>query len=211
MNIGIIGSGNMGGGLGKLWAAKGHSILFSDAHDASHLSELVQAAGQNTQAGSPAEAASFGEVVLLTVRWPDVGGALDGLASALQGKTLISCINPFKPDMSGLEVGTTTSGAQEVAKLAPGANVVECLFVNGTVVNSPTRLFEGETPTVFYCGDDAAAKSRMAQLVTDIGVEPQDAGALDNARYLEPFNMLIMMLGKQTGWKTDFALKLLRR
>ena len=211
MNIGIIGSGGMGGGLGKLWAAKGHSILFSDAHDAAHLPALVQAAGPTARAGSPAEAAQFGDVVLLTVRWPDVNSALDGLAAHLAGKTLISCINPFKPDFSGLEIGTTTSGAQEVAKLVPGANVVECLFVSGTVVNSPTREYEGQPPTVFYCGDDALANSHVAQLLTDIGAEPQDAGPLDRARYLEPYNMLIMMLGQQTGWKTDFALKLLKR
>lgn len=211
MNIGIIGSGGMGGGLGKLWAAKGHSILFSDAHDASHLPELIQAAGSNTQAGDPAQAAHFGEVVLLTVRWPDVRAALKDLDAALQGKTLISCVNPFKPDFSGLEIGMATSGAQEIAKLVPGANVVECLFVNATVINSPTRQFEGEIATVFYCGDDATAKSHLAQLLTDIGVEPQDAGSLDMARYLEPYAMLIMLLGKQTGWQTDFAMKLLRR
>ena len=211
MKIGVIGSGGMGGGLGKLWAAKNHAVLFSDAHDATHLPDLVKAAGEKTQAGTPAEAAQFGDVVLLTVRWPDVPSALNGLETPLKGKTLISCINPFKADMSGLEIGTTTSGAERVAGFAPGANVVECLFVNGTVVNSPTRQFNGETPTVFYCGDDAAAKSQVAQLLTDIGVEPMDAGPLTVARYLEPYAMLIMTLGMQTNWKTDFAMKLLHR
>jgi predicted dinucleotide-binding enzyme len=211
MKIGIIGAGNMGGGLGKLWAAKGHEILFSAAHDATHLADLVLAAGENTQAGSPADAAKFGDVVLLTVRWPDRAAALEGLDAALAGKTLISCLNPFKPDFSGLEIGTTTSGAQEVAKMVPHAHVVECLFVNATVVNSPTRQFGEETPTVFYCGDDAMAKGHVAQLLADIGVEPMDAGPLEAARYLEPYAMLLMMLGKQAGWTTDFSMKLLRR
>jgi len=209
MKIGIIGSGGMGGGLGKLWAAK-HEILFSD-HDPARLPALVAEAGASTRSGSATDAAIFGDVVLLTVRWVDVASALAGLESHLIGKTLISCINPFKPDFSGLEIGTTTSGAEEVARLAPGANVVECLFVNGTVVNSPTRNFGDTAPTVFYCGDDAAAKAHVSELLTDIGVEPMDAGGITSARYLEPYAMLGMTLGMQTGWKTDFAFKLLKR
>ena len=210
MRIGVIGSGGMGGGLGKLWAAQGHDIFFSDAHNAARLPELVKEAGAKTQAGSAVEAVQFADVILLTVRWPDVGPALSGLASDLAGKTLISCVNPFKPDFSGLEIGTTTSGAEQVALLAPGANVVACLFVNGTVINSPTRQFNGETPTVFYCGNDSASKSQVAELLSGIGVEPTDAGPLTAARYLEPYAMLLMTLGMQTGWKIDFAMKLLQ-
>jgi len=211
MKIGVIGSGGMGGGLGKLWTAKNHAVLFSDGHNAAHLPELVQAAGPNAQMGSPQDAARFGEAVLLTVRWPDVPAALEGVAPLLAGKTLISCINPFKPDFSGLEIGTTTSGAEQVALLAPDAHIVACLFVNATVVNSPTRQFGDETPTVFYCGDNEAAKKEVATLLFDLGVEPVDAGSLASARYLEPYAMLLMTLGMQTGWKTDFAMKLLKR
>jgi len=211
MNIGIIGSGGMGGGLGKLWAAKGHRVLFSDAHDASHLPALAQEAGPNASAGSPAEAARFGDAVLLTVRWADAGAALQDVAALLGGKPLISCINPFKADLSQMEVAQTTSGAEEVAKMAPAAHVVECLFLGATIIDSPARQFGDATPTVFYCGDDGPAKARVAPLIADLGVEPVDAGPLANARFLEPYNMLVMQLGLQSGWKTDFALKLLKR
>ena len=211
MNIGIIGSGGMGGGLGKIWTAKGHHVLFSDAHDASHLPELVKQAGPNAYSGSPAEAAEFGDVVLLTVRWANAGAALKDIAADLAGKPLISCINPFKADFSQMDVPQTTSGAEEVAKMAPGAYVVECLFLGGTVINSPTRQFGDVTPTVFYCGDDTASKQKAAVLIADIGVEAVDAGPLQNARFLEPYNMLVMQLGLLSGWKTDFALKLLKR
>ena len=211
MNVGIIGSGGMGGGLGKLWTAKGHHVLFSDARDASHLPALVAEAGPNAQSGTPNEAAVFGDAVLLTVRWTDAGAALKDVAAALAGKPLISCVNPFKADFSQMDVAPTTSGAEEVARLAPAAHVVECLFLGGTIINSPTRQFGAETPTVFYCGDDAAAKQKAAVLIADMGVEAVDAGPLQNARFLEPYNMLVMQLGLQSGWKTDFALKLLKR
>ena len=211
MKIGIIGSGGMGSGLGKFWTATGHHVLFSDAHDASHLPALVQEAGPNASSGSPAEAVGFGEVVLLTVRWLDASAALDEVADGLTGKTLISCINPFKADFSQMEVGGSTSGAEEIARMAPTAHVVECLFLGSTIINSPTRQFGAETPTVFYCGDDAEAKAKVALLIADLGAEPVDAGPLTNARFLEPYNMLVMQLGLLSGWKTDFALKLLRR
>ena len=194
MKIGIIGSGNMGGGLGKLWAAKGHQLVFSDTHDATHLPELVQAAGANAQAGSPADAAAFGDVVLLTVRWPDAAPALSNLTPHLVGKTLVSCINPFKPDFSGLEVGTTTSGAEEIAKLVPGARVVECLFVNATVVNSPTRQFGAETPTVHTAATTRRQKA-MSPRFSPTSASNPGRGTADIARYMEPAMMLLMMLG----------------
>jgi predicted dinucleotide-binding enzyme len=83
--------------------------------------------------------------------------------------------------------------------------------VNATVVNSPSRQFNGETPTVYYCGDDAGARGHVASLLSAIGVEPIDAGSLTVARYLEPYAMLLMTLGMQSGWKSDYAMKLLKR
>ena len=69
------------------------------------------------------------------------------MAPLLDGKPLISCINPFKPDFSAMDVAPTTSGAEEVARMAPGAHVVECLFLGATVIGSPTRRFDDVTPT----------------------------------------------------------------
>ena len=55
MNIGIIGSGNIGSGLGKIWVQKGHKVMFSFSRNHEKLKTLA-AAGQNSSAGSPAEA-----------------------------------------------------------------------------------------------------------------------------------------------------------
>ena len=70
MKIGIIGAGNVGGTLGKAWAKKGHAVCYGvrDIHDPK-VADLLQAGGPNTRAGSTAEAASFGEVVLLATPW----------------------------------------------------------------------------------------------------------------------------------------------
>ena len=90
MNIGIIGSGNMGSGLGKLWANNGHKILFSYTRDLHKLKAIAESIGPNTQAGTPAEAVQFGEVVLLSVPWTVVDDALQATGS-LAGKILIDC------------------------------------------------------------------------------------------------------------------------
>jgi 8-hydroxy-5-deazaflavin:NADPH oxidoreductase len=117
-------------------------------------------------------------------------------------------------------VGTTTSGAEEIAKLVPNAHVVEAfLNVFAGILQSGTMLFGADVPSVFYCGDDASSKSAVAKLITDIGLEPVDSGPLKNARFVEPTAMLVLQLGAFLGmgkeWKpgefTDLSVKLLRR
>jgi len=219
MKIGIIGSGNIGSGLGSAFAKNGHEVMFSFSRDLHKLEQVVVEAGPNARSGTPEQAARFGDVVVLAVGWGAVQEALQA-AGSLDGKTLISCVNPLTPDFSGLVVGTTTSGAEEIAKLVPGARVVEAfLNVFAGILHSGAMLFGADVPSVFYCGDDAAAKSAVQTLIGDIGLEPVDSGPLRNARFIEPTAMLMLQLGAFLGmakeWKpgefTDLAVKLLRR
>lgn len=210
MKIGIIGAGNMGSGLGKLWAKSGHSVMFSYSRDCAKLEALAQSAGTNASVGTPAEAAQFGEVIVLVVPWSSVDDAF-AAAGSLVDKTIISCVNPIKSDFSGLEVGTTTSGAEEIAQRAIGAKVVEVLFPFAEILHSDAHQFGSQTPTQFYCGDDGEAKAIVAQLITDIGLEPVDAGDLTSARYLEPAGMLLVNLAYGSGMGANLALQLLKR
>jgi predicted dinucleotide-binding enzyme len=219
MKIGIIGVGNIGSGLGSLFAKNGHEVMFSYSHDPQKIQRVVDEAGPNAQSGTPQQAVRFGDIVVLAVGW---GAVIDALkaAGSLDGKTLVSCVNPLTPDFSGLVVGTTTSGAEEIAKLVPKAHVVEAfLNVFAGILHSGTMLFGSDVPSVFYCGDDAGSKAAVAKLITDIGLEPVDSGPLKNARFVEPTAMLILQLGAFLGmakeWKpgefTDLSVKLLRR
>ena len=110
-----------------------------------------------------------------------------------------------------MAVGTTTSGAEEIAKLATGARVVEALPVFAEVLSSTSRKFGELDPTVFYCGNDAEAKAIVAGLLHEIEVEAIDAGPLRNARYIEPAMMLLVQLAYAQGMGGAIALKLLRR
>jgi predicted dinucleotide-binding enzyme len=194
-------------------------VLFSFSRDPQQVASLVESIGGNACSGTPAEAVAFGEVVLLTVPWGAVEAALDA-AGSLAGKTLISCVNPLTPDLSGLAVGTTTSGAEEIARKAPGAKVVEAfLNIFAGILHSGDMQFGEQVPSVFYCGDDADAKALAARLISDIGLEPVDSGPLKNARFIEPTAMLVLQLGAFLGmakeWSpgefTDLSLKLIRR
>jgi 8-hydroxy-5-deazaflavin:NADPH oxidoreductase len=193
MNIGIIGAGNMGSGLGKLWAEQGHQLMFSYSRDTSKLEQIAQSIGSTAAVGTPNEAVQFAEVVVLSVPYGTVEDALKA-AGSLEGKILFSIVNALLPDMSGMAVGTTTSAAEEIAKLAPGARVVEALPVFAEVLNFPSRRFGNQQATVFYTGDDESAKQIVADLLREIDVEPIDAGALKNSRYVEPAMMLLIQL-----------------
>jgi 8-hydroxy-5-deazaflavin:NADPH oxidoreductase len=209
MKIGIIGTGNMGSGLGKIWAEKGHQLMFSYSRDITKLEKIAQAIGSNASIGKPAEAVKFADVVLLAVPYGAVEDALK-VSGSLEDKILLSIVNALLPDMSGMAVGTTTSAAEEIAKLAPGARVVEALPVFAEVLNSPSRRFSDLMATVFYTGDDETAKQIVADLLRQIDVEAIDAGTLKNSRYVEPAMMLLIQLAytQQLG---QVAFKLLQR
>jgi 8-hydroxy-5-deazaflavin:NADPH oxidoreductase len=209
MNIGIIGTGNMGSGLGKIWSQCGHQLMFSYSRNTTKPEKITQSIGNNASVGTPAEAVKFADVVLLSVPYGAVEGALKA-AGSLEGKILFSIVNALLPDMSGMAVGTTTSAAEEVAKLAIGARVVEALPVFAEVLNSPSRRFGDRQAAVFYTGDNEPAKQVVAGLLREIDVEPIDAGSLKNSRYVEPAMMLLIQLAyaQQMG---QVGFNLLRR
>ena len=210
MKIGIIGSGNVGSALGKGWARKGHSVMFG-ARDVSdpRLATLLKQAGTNARSGSVAEAAAFGEAVVLATPWSAVQDAVRS-AGSLAEKIVIDCTNPLKADYSGLEVGLTTSGAEQVATWAKGAKVAKMFNTTGAN-NMENPVYPSGPTTMLYCGDEASAKKAAAQLASDLGFAPVDAGGLAIARLLEPLAMLWIHLALRQGMGRDFAFNLIRR
>jgi predicted dinucleotide-binding enzyme len=200
----------MGSGLGSLWAAKGHSVFFSFARDPKKLEHLATS-NPNAKAGTPAEAVASSDIILLSVGYGTIRGAL-AAAGPIRDKIIIDCSNPVKPDLSGLSVGLTTSAAEEIADLVPGSRVVKAFnTVFAEVYHSETRLYGSRLPSMFYCGDDSSAKTTVSRLIRETGFEPIDAGPLKNARYLEPLAMLMIQLGHVQGMGTNITLSLIHR
>ena len=210
MKLGIIGTGNMGGGLGRLWARKAHEVFFG-SRDPKKAQALAASIGGRVRGVGIREAAAFGDAVLLATPWGGVRDALKA-AGSLTGKILIDCTNPLVSDETKLAVGYTTSGAEEIAKLAPGARVVKAFnMVFGRILSSGNVRFGAEKPTVFFCGDDELANVQVTTLIDELGFEPVDAGPLENARYLEPLGELMVQLAYEQALGTNIALRLVRR
>jgi predicted dinucleotide-binding enzyme len=210
MKIAVIGSGNVGGTLGRRWAQAGHTVIFSSrTPDSEAMRKLLAASGATASTASPLDAAAAADVILLASPWK---ATKDMLAAAgdLKGKVLIDVQNPLLPDLSGLEIGTTTSAAETIAGWAPGARVVKAFNTIGTSVMDNPR-FGDEKAVLFYCGDNADAKAQVHTLAADLGFDPQDAGPLTQARILEPFALLWISLAFTRGFGTRFAFQILRR
>jgi predicted dinucleotide-binding enzyme len=191
LKIGILGAGNVGGTLGRVWAAKGHDIVFGK------------------RGASNREAASSARVVVLTVPWPAAQEAIQDCGD-LAGKTLVDCSNPLAPDLQSLTIGLTTSAGEQVAAWAPGAKVVKAFNTIGAG-NFGNADFGGVAADGFYCGDDAAAKQIVSGLIADAGMNPVDVGPLRNARLLEPLALLWIDLAVIQKQGPNHAFQLLRR
>ncbi|MGO8928724.1 MAG: NADPH-dependent F420 reductase [Limisphaerales bacterium] len=195
MRVGILGSGLMGGKLGTLFARAGHEVVFSYARSREKLNRRARDAGRNAQAGIPREAALGADAMLLAVHWSRIDDVLNQ-AGDLSGKVIVSCSLPMNASNTELVLGHTTSGAEELAKKVPGAEVIaafnnvpsEVLF--GVFESRPTAT----PPSMVYCGDKQTGKDVAATLIRDVGFEPIDAGPLRIARYTEPFALLVAQL-----------------
>ena len=209
MNIGILGAGNMTNALGAHLIRQGHKLLVSYSRDRGKLEQVSQGLGGGTRAGSPEEAARFGDVIVLSTPWDGAPAALRA-AAPLDGKVVWSIVNPLKTDYSGLVLGTTTSGSEELAKLVPRAAFVAGWPPFAEVLSSPSRRFGAERPTLFYCGNDEGGKRTVAPLFEALDVDAVDAGPLYAARFIEPvmFRLVHLAYRQKMG---QVGARLLRR
>src|SRR6185503_9802090 len=129
MKIAIIGAGNLGGALGANWAGKGHDIFFGVRDPKTEKTQgLLAKIGGKARAGSPAEAAAFADVIVLSTPWPATE-AIVGSIGNLKGKIVLEATNPLTrgPDGISLEIGHTTSAGEKVQSWAAGASVYKTL------------------------------------------------------------------------------------
>ena len=213
MNVTIIGAGNMGRGIGTRAVAGGHSVTFVDANPevAEKTAADVKAAAKKGAKVSTASLgdAQFGDVVVLAV-WYGVNIDLaKQLGNKLAGKVVVDIANPLNSTYDGLATTPDSSSAEDLAKVvAPGAKVVKAFNTTyaGTLVAGQVA---GQPLDVFIAGDDADAKARVAQIVTDGGMRAIDAGPLHRARQIEGMQLLHIVLQGTLGTNWGSALKIL--
>jgi predicted dinucleotide-binding enzyme len=192
MRIGIIGKGNVGTALAAGLTHAGHEIKF----------------GHRDSKEPIAEAAKWGDVIILAVPHDAAADATKAVGSTADGKTVVDVSNALTANME-LAIGFTTSAAEEIQKMLPKAHIVKA-FNTVFAQNQSTGEVGGEQLTLFVAGDDAKAKQTVMRLGKDIGFEPVDAGPLKAARYLEPMGMFMISLGYMLGMGTKIGFKLVK-
>jgi len=192
------GAGNIGTPIARRLAAKGHSVTVGFGRDTARLQTIADEIG-----GAVGTDAADAELVVLAVPWGAAQAALTA-AGNLAGKVVWDCTNPLLPDLSGLAIGTTDSGGEQVARWAPGALVVKGVppfadVMQAAGADGPLTPHGMAPPAVFVCGDEAAARASVLALVGDLGAQPVEAGPLAMARWTEPVGMLLIKLGYTQG------------
>ncbi len=209
MKIAVIGAGKVGSALGTGWAKAGHTIVFG-VRDVNKAELKALCARIGATAAPSANAARQGDVVVLALPWTVAENAVKALGN-LKGKIIIDSMNPLamKDGVLGLERGFTSSGGEAVASWLPGARVVKTFNQVGAEMMMAGDRFETR-PVMFLAGDDDTAKSTVAQLVGELGFEALDAGALKQARILEPFAMVWINQALFRGLGRDWAFGVIR-
>lgn len=210
MKIGIIGTGNVAKGLGKALTHHGYHVMFG-SREPQKANDLAGQMEHFAQGGTIASAIHYGEIVIIAVPYKAVEATLRNI-DTFRDKVVVDCTNPIVfGEMAELAIGHTTSAAEQIAKMVPGAQVVKAFntsFANH-MENGP--YFGPHDASMFYCGDSEEAKESVCKLIEAVGFEAIDCGPLDSARLLEPMAALIIRLGYNLGMGNEIAFKLLKR
>jgi predicted dinucleotide-binding enzyme len=182
MKIGIIGSGHQGGSLGLVWAKAGHQVFFSSRHP-EELKDLVAEAGHNAQAGTPEEAAKFGEVVLVAVPYKALPQVGKDYASLMKGKVVIDCGNPYVERDGPMAADALAKGTGVTsAEYLPGVKLVRAFNAIGWQQVRDQARRDGEKIAIPIAADDPTAVRVAVQLVQDAGFDPVVVGGLQTEK-----------------------------
>jgi len=214
MKVGILGTGDVGKALGKAFITLGHDVKMG-AREAGNPKAQAFASenGPRASAGTFADAARFGEIVVLATLGMANQSALEQAgAESFRGKVVIDTTNPLdytKGMPPSLGIAGQDSGGEQVQRLLPGALVVKAFNTVGNAVFFRPQL-PGGPPDMLFCGNDETAKKKVAGLLTEFGFNPTDMGGIEVSRYLEPMCIVWVLYGVRTGgW--SHAFKLLRK
>ena len=213
MNVTIIGSGNMGRGIGTRAVAGGHSVTFVDANPevAEKTATDVRASAKNGAKVSTASLgdAQLGDVVVFAVWYGTNIELAKQLGNKLAGKVVVDIANPLNSTYDGLATAADSSSAEDLAKaIASGARVVKAFNTTyaGTLLSGEVA---GQQLDVFIAGDDADAKAKVAQIVTDGGMRAVDTGPLSRARQIEGMQLLHIVTQGALGTNWGSAVKII--
>jgi 8-hydroxy-5-deazaflavin:NADPH oxidoreductase len=185
--IGFIGSGHIGGTVARLAVDAGHDVVLSNSRGPETLQELTAELGPHARAATAEEAATAGDIVVVTIPLKNVDQVPTG---PLRGKVVIDTCN-YYPQRDGqiaeLDDGSMTS-SELVQRLLPGSRVVKAFNnIQFSHLGSLQRPHGDPGRSVLaIAGDDADAKAKVAKLIDDYGFDVVDAGPLTESWRYQP-------------------------
>lgn len=212
--IGVLGSGSVAQTLAQGFLKHGYDVKMG-TRDAQKLAEFATKTNGKISIGSFADAAAFGEILVLAVKGKVAHAAL-GLAgdANLKGKTIIDPTNPIEegaaPENGVLKFFTSINRSlmEDLQAANPEAHFVKAFsMIGGPHMVNPQFT---STPTMFICGNNAGAKKEVSEILVQFGFEVEDMGAATAARAIEPLCILWCIPGL-TGGSWNHAFKLLKK
>jgi predicted dinucleotide-binding enzyme len=209
--VGVIGSGTVGETLANGFLKHGYEVM-RGSREPSKLGDWKAKAGAKGSTGTFAEAATFGEVVVLAVKGSAAEEAVALCGAGLAGKVVLDATNPIAdaPPQGGLVQFFTTlndSLMERLQKKAPQAKFVKAFSCVGAVLMVDPKL--PSRPSMFICGDDTSAKEQARAILDQFGWDVEDMGGVIAARAIEPLCILWCIPGMlKNDWA--HALKMLR-
>jgi 8-hydroxy-5-deazaflavin:NADPH oxidoreductase len=185
LKIGIIGTGRIGGALARYWAEAGHEVFMS-SRNPEELQDLADELGPRAQAGTPREAAAFGDVVLVSVPYAAVPQIGRDYAAELEGKIVLDTSNPVERRDGAMAIEAQRKGAGLAsAELMPGTRIVRAFncIPAATLANEANR--QPERIAIPLGGDDAEALEVAQRLVREAGFDPVVIGSLERSRVFD--------------------------
>ncbi len=208
--IGILGSGGVARTLGSGFLKHGYEVMLGTREPA----KLGDWQGENAagRVGSFADAARFGEILVLAVKGSAARAVLEQAGPAtLAGKAIIDPTNPIAdapPEDGVLRFFTNLDESlmEQLQKAVPAARFVKAFScVGGPFMVDPK--FPAGKPSMFICGDDDGAKAEVREILGRFGWEIEDMGGVKSARAIEPLCMLWCIPGMRGGaWNHAFKL-----
>ena len=208
MRVGILGSGDVGKALAVGFSRSGHEITMG-TRDASKLATFASQ-HKNVKAGTFADAAKFGEILVLAVKGAAAADVLrDADEDQIEGKVIIDTTNPIEdtaPKNGVLNYFTDDDESlmERLQREFSGARFVKAFSCVGSELMVNPKL-AGGPPTMFICGDDADAKTLVTKILVEFGWEVDDMGSVVSARAIEPLAVLWCIPGfLRNDWRHAF-------
>ena len=176
--IAIIGAGMIGATTARLFVDAGYEVAVSNSRGPATLADLVKDLGPKARAMTVADAARWGDLVLLAVPWraPEALPPADTVA----GKIVVDAMNPYGPDGQVMNLEPSTS-SEETAKRLPGARIVKAfntIYYKHLASRGKKDAPLDDRHAIFVASDDEAAKRDVMALIEEIGFGPVDTGSL---------------------------------